>query len=259
MNAQTLLNYQFQQISAQHPTLVFLHGLFGDMNNLGIIAKGFSQDYNILRLDLRNHGKSFHSEAMNYQLMAQDLYQLLQHLQLKQVSLIGHSMGGKTAMTFATQYPEMLDKLIVIDIAPIKYQAHHNDVFAGLFAVQQAQVNTRQQARPLLEQHIKQASIVQFMLKSFAPDSPQKFRFNLTALFNNYPQLMDWQNCHYDKTTLFIRGGNSNYIQAKDTNTILNQFPKAQSFTINGADHWVHAEKPEQVIRAINRFLTHWD
>lgn len=255
MNARTLLNYQFQQISAQHPTLVFLHGLFGDSNNLGIIAKGFSQDYNILRLDLRNHGQSFQTDEMNYALMADDIYQLLQQLQLTQVSLIGHSMGGKTAMTFSAQYPTMVEKLIVIDIAPVPYPPHHQAVFAGLFALQQANISTRQQARPLLEQYIKQESIVQFMLKSFSPEKAQKFRFNLTALFNNYDQLMAWTDCYYPKPTLFIRGDLSDYIQPQDRARILRQFPKAQAFTISGADHWVHAEKPEAVMRAIKRFL----
>ncbi|MDG6894363.1 alpha/beta fold hydrolase [Volucribacter amazonae] len=256
MNEQAL-HYQYQQGSPHQPTLVFLHGLFGDMNNLGIIAKGFSEQYNILRLDLRNHGQSFHSEQMNYPLMAQDIYQLLEKLQLKKVSLIGHSMGGKTAMQFTAQYPEQVEKLVVIDIAPIKYQQQrHQDVFAGLFAVKQAQVSTRQQARPLLAQHIKDESIIQFMLKSFDPSSSEKFRFNLTALYQHYSALMDWQPCLVQQPTLFIKGGKSDYIQLKDRETILAQFPQAQSFTINGADHWVHAEKPTQVIKSIERFLS---
>ncbi|TCJ96091.1 esterase [Volucribacter psittacicida] len=251
------LNYQYHQLSPQHPTLVFLHGLFGDMNNLGIIAKGFSEQYNILRLDLRNHGQSFHSDQMNYSVMAQDIYQLLEKLNLEKVNLIGHSMGGKTAMQFTAQYPNRVEKLIVIDIAPIAYQQQrHKEVFAGLFAVKQAQVSTRQQARPLLAQHIKEESIIQFMLKSFDPQSIEKFRFNLAALYQHYSTLMDWQPCLVNQPTLFIKGGNSDYIQLKDKETILAQFPQAQSFTINGADHWVHAEKPNQVIKSIERFLS---
>lgn len=116
-----LLNYQFNAINNSQisPTLVFIHGLFGDMNNLGVIARAFSEKYPILRLDLRNHGQSFHSEEMNYQLMAEDVLQVIAHLNLTNVILIGHSMGGKTAMKCAMLRPHLIEKLIVIDIAPL--------------------------------------------------------------------------------------------------------------------------------------------
>lgn len=256
-NAQ-LLNHQFHQApqGATHPALVFIHGLFGDMNNLGVIARAFSDEYNILRVDLRNHGQSFHSEKMNYDLMAEDVFALLQQLHLEKVILIGHSMGGKTAMKLTALHPEIVEKLIVIDIAPVPYGNNgHQDVFEALFAVKNAAPQNRQQAKPILEQHIADPDVVQFMLKSFEPTSPEFFRFNLTALFNNYPHLMDWQKVNVVVPTLFIKGGNSNYIKTQDTEQILAQFPNASSFTINGCGHWVHAEKPEFVIRAINRFL----
>ncbi|WP_439236272.1 alpha/beta fold hydrolase [Lonepinella koalarum] len=258
MSAQQLLNYQFTACqAAPAQTMVFIHGLFGDMNNLGIIARSFSQKYHILRLDLRNHGQSFHSDEMNYDLMAQDVIQVLEHLQLHNVILVGHSMGGKTAMRVAGLRPERLAKLIVIDIAPISYQHNwHNDVFMGLFAVKQANAASRQSAKPLLAQHIKQESIQQFMLKSFDANATEKFRFNTTALSQHYADIMDWQPqppCYLP--TLFIKGGLSNYISPEYSEIILAQFPQATSFTINGAGHWVHAEKPDFVIRAIERFV----
>lgn len=253
-----LLNYQFHQAkqSITSPTLVFIHGLFGDMNNLGVIARAFSDHYDVLRLDLRNHGHSFHAKAMNYALMAEDVLAVIRHLDLKKVILIGHSMGGKTAMKLTALAPDLVEKLIVIDIAPVAYGNHgHQDVFNALFAVKAAQPATRQAAKPILEQHIQDPDVVQFMLKSFDAGSPDYFRFNLTALFDNYPHLMDWEPVHSNTPTLFIKGGNSNYIQSKDSEIILEQFPHATSFTINGCDHWVHAEKPDFVIRAIERFL----
>ncbi|MDO5053998.1 alpha/beta fold hydrolase [Pasteurella oralis] len=258
MAEQDLLNFQFHQLkqSINQPTLVFIHGLFGDMNNLGIIARAFSEQYSILRVDLRNHGQSFHSNHMNYDLMAQDLAKVIHHLQLNKVILIGHSMGGKTAMKMTALFPALVEKLIVIDIAPIQYANNeHDTVFNGLFATKAAQVQTRQEAKKVLAEHIPEEAIQQFMLKSFDNQSPEFFRFNLTALKHNYVHLMDWQNCYVEVPTLFIRGGLSHYIQPENSTQILAQFPHATSFTINGCGHWVHAEKPNFVIRAIERFL----
>lgn len=178
------------------------------MNNLGVIARAFAEHYPILRVDLRNHGQSFHSETMNYDLMAQDLLTTLDHLGLNKVILIGHSMGGKTAMRAAALRPDLVRKLVVIDIAPVTYGEHgHDSVFAGLFAVKAAQPATRQQAKPILAQHIPQESVQQFMLKSFDPASVEKFRFNLTALYQNYAQIMDWQPCFYPNPTLLFAAG----------------------------------------------------
>ena len=258
MSSSQLLNYQFHQTkqAINSPSLVFIHGLFGDMNNLGVIARAFSDNYNILRVDLRNHGQSFHSETMNYDVMSDDVWQLIDHLQLDKVILIGHSMGGKTAMKMTALQPQRVEKLIVIDIAPVaNSSAGHDDVFCGLFAVKKAQPQTRQQAKPILETEIADPSVVQFMLKSFEPTSSEYFRFNLTALFEHYAELMDWQEVYANTPTLFIKGGLSSYIKPEYTETILKQFPNATSFTINGCGHWVHAEKPDFVIRAIDRFL----
>ena len=255
---QNLLNYQFHQAeqAVNQPTLVFIHGLFGDMNNLGIIARAFSEKYNVLRVDLRNHGQSFHSSEMNYALMAQDLYELVQALGLTKLVLIGHSMGGKTAMTFAAAYPQLVERLVVIDIAPVAYVgARHSDVFAGLLAVQQQKPASRQLAKPILASEINDEAVQQFMLKSFDAQSPEFFRFNVSGLQKNYGNLMDWQPVHCEVPCLFIRGGDSDYILPAYSEQILAQFPNATSFTISGANHWVHAEKPQFVVRAIEKFL----
>ena len=253
-----LLNFQFNELKQpiNKPVLVFIHGLFGDMNNLGVIARAFSDDYSILRVDLLNHGASFHSEEMNYDLMAEDVFQVIQSLGIREVILIGHSMGGKTAMVCAANYPELVKCLVVIDIAPVAYGEHgHDDVFNGLLAVKNAQPHTRQEAKPILAQHIRDESVQQFMLKSFDASSDNYFRFNLTALKRNYPHLMGWESCHIKQPCLFIKGGNSSYILPEYTDRILFQCPRATSFTINGSGHWVHAEKPQFVIRAITHFL----
>lgn len=235
--------------------MVFLHGLFGDLNNLGVIARAFSEQYAILRVDLRNHGQSFHSHEMNYSLMAQDLNDLLQHLGISQTIVIGHSMGGKTALAFAALAPHLVEKLVVIDIAPVAYQGNrHENIFAGLLAVKAAKPSTRQQAKKEIAKGIQDEGIQQFMLKSFDPQSPDSFKFNLVALQQNYSALMDWQPVKVECPTLFIKGELSDYLQQKDTETVLTQCPNAKLFVVSNVDHWVHAEKPEAVIRAIQKF-----
>ena len=159
-------------------------------------------------------------------------------------------------MVCAANYPELVKRLVVIDIAPVAYGKHgHDDVFNGLFAVKNAQPHTRQEAKPILAQHIRDESVQQFMLKSFDASSDNYFRFNLTALKRNYPHLMGWESRHIKQPCLFIKGGNSSYILPEYTDRILSQCPQATSFTINGSGHWVHAEKPQFVIRAITHFL----
>lgn len=258
MTKKSGLNFLYQP-SANKPnaqTMVFLHGLFGDMNNLGVIAKSFAEDYAVLRVDLRNHGGSFHSSEMDYSLIAQDLKALLIEQNIQNAIIVGHSMGGKSAMALANLAPELVDKLIVIDIAPVTYtQNRHKQIIEGLFAVKAAKPQTRQQAKVIMAEHIPDEGIQQFMLKSFDAQSEQSFRFNLTALAQNYQNLMDWRDVKVDKPTLFIKGALSDYIQAEHTETILKQFPQAKSFIVANSDHWVHAEKPEAVVRAINKFL----
>lgn len=254
------LHHQFQKASLPETnsaqTMVFIHGLFGDLNNLGVIARAFSEQFNILRVDLRNHGQSFHSDTMNYAVMAEDLRDLLVHLKLDNVILIGHSMGGKTAMTLAHIAPELVDKLVVIDIAPVAYHLHrHDDIFAGLFAVKAEKPANRQEAKLAIAKGIDDEGIQQFMLKSFDPQSPESFKFNLSGLRQNYANLMGWNPVFVDKPTLFIKGALSDYLQDKDTKQILTQFPQARSFVVSNADHWVHAEKPDAVIRAVQKFI----
>lgn len=257
--AKNRLNYHYQEAENSPETaqtMVFIHGLFGDMNNLGVIARAFAADYAILRVDLRNHGHSFHSDEMNYPLMAADLNALLDELGIQQAILVGHSMGGKTAMALADLAPERVAKLVVIDIAPVAYPLHrHDSIFAGLLAVKQARPQSRQAAKIEIAKGISDEGVQQFMLKSFDPQSPESFRFNLSGLLQNYPHLMGWQAVSVDKPTLFIKGELSDYLQEKDTQTVLAQFPQAKLFVVSNTDHWVHAEKPDAVIRAIQKFL----
>lgn len=256
MNSQYKLHYQYQKASENAQTILFLHGLFGDLNNLGVIARAFADNYSILRVDLRNHGQSFHTNEMNYALIAQDLNHLLDELNIRNAIVVGHSMGGKSAMALAHLAPEKVEKLVVIDIAPVAYtQNRHNAIFAGLFAVKQARPATRQQAKAVIATEIIDEGVQQFMLKSFDAERSDCFKFNLSALYKNYANLMDWQPVKLDMPTLFIKGELSDYLQEKDTETVLAQCPNAKLFVVANADHWVHAEKPDAVIRAIQKFI----
>lgn len=255
-----LLNYQFHPLTnntTHHtPTLIFIHGLFGDMNNLGIIAKAFAEQYPLLRVDLRNHGESFHSDEMNYDLMADDLLAVIHALHLSEVILIGHSMGGKTAMAFSAKYPSYVKKLIVIDIAPVVYTHNeHLTIFKALNAIQEAKLENRQQAKQEMSKFVVNEAVRQFILKSFDAKRDTLFRFNVKALQQNYQNIMGWHTVYCETPTLFIRGGKSDYILPEYKDTILAQFPNATSFTIGSAAHWVHAERPDLVEQAIRKFI----
>lgn len=260
MNNLPILNHQFQAATSpksDNPaTMVFIHGLFGDLNNLGMIARAFSEEYNTLKVDLRNHGQSFHNNSMTVADLAADLKRLVSHLNLQNLILVGHSLGGKTAMTFAHIAPELVQKLVVIDIAPVKYTENRHDAnFAGLFAVRDSQAENRQQAKKVFLDYIPDENVVQFMLKSFDANAPERFKFNLSGLYKNYANAMDWQEVHVSTPTLFIKGANSNYMLPAYTAQTVAQFPNAKVKVIANTDHWVHAEKPDAVIRAIREFI----
>lgn len=257
----TLLNYHYQKAlnptSKKPKTMLFIHGLFGDLNNLGVISRAFADEYDILRVDLRNHGNSFHSDEMTLPLMAQDIYAVINHLGLRDLIVIGHSLGGKTAMTFTHHYPQLVKHLVVIDIAPVAYKENrHTQTFAGLFAVKAAKPETRQQAKEVISQQIPEEGVWQFMLKSFDPQAPEYFKFNLSSLERNYPKVMGWEKVSVQQPTLFIKGGNSDYMLREYTQETVEQFPNSKVHVISNASHWVHAEKSDSVIQAIAEFIS---
>lgn len=236
------------------PTILLIHGLFGSLDNLGALAKDFLNDYQVLQIDLRNHGLSPHSDSMAYHDMTQDIKQLIEELQLEQLIVVGHSMGGKVAMALTAELPDIIEKLIVIDIAPVTYhERRHDEIFAALNAVTDANVKERSKAAEIMRQYIKQDSVMLFLLKSFKSG---KWLFNVEGLYNQYDVISGWQPIPtWSKPTLFIKGQLSPYINRSYWQDIAAQFPTAKAHVITGAGHWVHGEKPEATIRTIRRFL----
>jgi len=245
---------QTAQQSHTASPIVLVHGLFGSLDNLGVLARELVTDFDIVQVDMRNHGLSPRSDEMNYPAMAQDLLDTLDELSIDKATLIGHSMGGKAVMAATRIAPERIDKLVAIDIAPVDYKVRrHDEIFAAINAVTEAGATTRQEAAALMRQHIPEDGIIQFLLKSFAAG---EWRFNVPALWDQYPHIVGWETVPaWDHPALFIRGGNSPYVDESHRDALLAQFPQARAHVIAGAGHWVHAEKPQAVVRAIRRYL----
>lgn len=244
--------------SAQHSSdaspIVLVHGLFGSLDNLGILARDLVSDYDILQVDMRNHGLSPRAPEMTYPAMAQDLRDTLDEHGIEKATFIGHSMGGKAVMALTALAAERIDGLIAIDIAPVDYAVRrHDEIFAAINAVTDAGSTTRQQAAAVMREHLSEEGVIQFLLKSFV-DS--EWRFNVPVLWEQYPHIVGWEPVPaWDRPALFIPGGNSPYVTEEYREPLLAQFPQAKAHVIAGAGHWVHAEKPEAVLRAIRRYL----
>jgi esterase len=256
MSLNNWLNYRIHQpenpISSS--AIVLIHGLFGDRQNLGVLARNLQNYFTVIQLDIRNHGNSPQAATMLYSEMATDVLALLAHLKQTSIIAIGHSMGGKIVMAMTAIAPQLIEKIIVIDIAPVTYQINrHENIFSALDAVTQAGVTSRQEAAVIMRNTLTEESEIQFLLKSF---DQGKWKFNLPVLKKQYNQLMGWKTIPaWPHPALFIRGSLSDYISENYRKDILTQFPQAQGQIILECGHWVHAENPAAVIRAIHRFL----
>lgn len=249
------LNYKEQ---GNGDPLILIHGLFGNLDNLGLLARQLESDYRVISIDLRNHGLSFHSDDHTYQSLSSDVISLLDHLSISSAHIIGHSMGGKVAMALADQKAGLIKSLIVLDMAPVAYpERKHDAVFAGLQHIIDTPPTTRKEADQLLATSITDPGVRQFLSKSlYKDDKYLSLRFNVTALLNNYHNIIGWENISpFLGDVLFIKGENSDYIQPAYQQEIMAQFPKAKAHIVSGTGHWLHAEKPETIYRVINRFL----
>ncbi len=238
--------------AASGAPIVILHGLFGLADNWMGIAKALSQTNPVHLLDLRNHGRSPHNPVFNYVAMGGDLHEFMQGQDLRGAVLIGHSMGGKVAMHYACLHPERLSRLVVIDIAPRYYPVHHRVILDALLGVDLANLQNRQQADEQLARHIAETDVRQFLLKNLYRTDAGGFawRFNLPAINDQIENVGEAlpEGFVFHKPTLFVRGGLSYYIKDADMDLILKHFPEARLETVARAGHWVHAEKPAELL-----------
>ncbi len=244
-------------------TLFILHGLFGMLDNWHMIASRLSEDLGlrVIAVDQRNHGYSPHSDEMNYILMAIDLLELMNELHIDQCHLMGHSMGGKTAMTFAALHPEKLKSLIVVDIAPKAYGRGHDFIFDALFDLHPETCQSRNELEERLSRHISDNGIRLFLMKNLIRKTGEEgyaFKMNLQAIHQAYDKISGEVEIGWPVAlpTLFILGDRSPYVKSSDEGAILQSFPEAEFVRIPNSGHWVHAENPNGFIDALELFLS---
>ena len=250
----------FSKIEGSGKPLLILHGFLGMSDNWKTLGTQYAADgFQVHMIDLRNHGRSLHSEEFSYEIMVQDIFEYCQANNLEKINIIGHSMGGKVAMLLSTTHPELVDKLIVADIGPKFYPQHHQDILAGLNAVDFSKKPTRNEVEEIMSQYIPDFGTRQFLMKSLYWKEPGQlaFRFNL-EVFNKKMDEIGVplpQNAIFEKPTLFIRGGKSNYILDTDFENIKQHFPNFTVETIPNTGHWLHAENPTLFHQITSSFL----
>ncbi|MEO2062361.1 MAG: alpha/beta fold hydrolase [Christiangramia sp.] len=239
---------------------VILHGFLGMSDNWKTVGKHLAENgFEVHLVDQRNHGKSPHSAEFSYQLLAEDLVAYCQEHQLEKIILMGHSMGGKTAMLAACENEELIEKLIVVDIAPKYYAPHHQQILKGLTALDDAKLTSRGDAEDFLAEYIPQTGVRLFLLKNLYWKTKEQLslKLNLDSLKENIENIGEAlpEGKSYSGPALFIKGANSDYIEKTDELNIRTIFPKASFVTIKDAGHWVHAEKMEAFLATILQFV----
>lgn len=239
--------------------LLILHGLLGSLDNWRSICLELARDFQIVAPDQRNHGHSPHSEEMNYTVMAEDISELMDGENLTNAYLLGHSMGGKTAMQLALRHPKRVAKLFVVDIAPRPYSPRHGKTLSAMLALDLAKFQTRRQVQEALAPAVPDLAVRQFLLKNLEADSAGtlRWRIGLRQIFLNYDSLRQPVDSAlpFDRPTLFIRGEHSDFLTESDFPSIQKLFPQARLETVPHAGHWVHADNPVVFLQKVRDFL----
>jgi len=244
----------------QGEPLIILHGLFGSSDNWMTVAHQLGERHNVFVPDLRNHGQSFHSEKWNYEAMVEDIWNMVEKYHISNPVILGHSMGGKVAMQFAVTFPNIVKKLIVVDIAPKFYPVHHESILKGLNALNLATITSRFEANEHLSKHLKDATVRQFLLKNLTRNENGGFNWKLnlsviTQEIENIGKTLDPGELNFEEPTLFIKGSKSDYISPDEYRLIAEIYPNNFIATVRDSGHWVHAENTPQFLKIVENFL----
>lgn len=255
-----MLTYTTTGQASEQPAIILVHGLFGSGRNLGGIARRLGQGRQVVSVDMRNHGDSFHSDEHDYPALADDLAQVIA-AHGGQADVVGHSMGGKSSMTLALTRPEMVRRLAVLDIAPLRYGHSQNDLIDAMEGLDLHDLTLRSEADRRLAAQIDEPGVRAFLLQSLDLKSqPPRWKMNLTALRRNMDRLTGWPQGlptgSFHGPALFLAGGQSDYCPSEGVDAIRQYFPQAEIRFLEGAGHWLHAEKPQETGDALAAFLS---
>jgi pimeloyl-ACP methyl ester carboxylesterase len=248
----------FKKFGAGGP-IIILHGLFGCWDNWYPVAKALSRQAEVYVVDQRNHGQSFHSCRCDYDAMAVDIHSFMKTHGLSRASLLGHSMGGKTAMRLAAMFPAYVDRLVIVDITHQAHAPHYAEAIEALWNLDLGLLTRLKDADERLKADIPEIGIRLFLLKNLQPTPDGKFRWkvNLDAIRRHYAVLCGPVEVRlFLKPCLFIRGGKSNYVRDADRYEIQRFFPQAQLTTVENAGHWVHTDDKEAFLQAVEAFIS---
>lgn len=242
------------------PTVVLLHGVFGRARNLGVLQRALSPFFNTVALDLRSHGKSGHG-LLTYPDMARDVLDTLDHLNIASACFVGHSMGGKVAMTLSLLAPNRVEQLLVADIAPAPMHHGQNALVQKLISLTLPTLENRAAIRAFLTPTTENPAVTELIGQNIEPGAPARWLIGIEEIAQSFPVIEDWPNSlphpRWNGPTLFVRGGNSPYIQPQHHGLIHHLFPRAHIRTIPNTHHWLHAEAPERFNEIMLGFLQH--
>jgi esterase len=252
------MKLHYRTMGEGHPVII-LHGVFGTSDNWQTFAKQLADRYQIFLPDQRNHGLSPHDEAFDYHVMSEDLREFIEEHKLENPVILGHSMGGKVAMFFATIYPDQFEKMIVVDIAPRAYPVHHQKILEALAAVKIGEISSRKEAEDQMKPYIADFGIRQFLLKNLKREDNNSFtwKLNLSAIRQNIERIGEAvdESHAVEKPVLFVGGEKSEYIRKDDHPLITQIFPQSRIVTIPRSGHWIHAEQPGLLLEEVEHFL----
>jgi len=239
--------------------VIILHGLFGMLDNWHSFARQLGELFHVIVVDQRNHGQSFHSEAFDYNILASDLNEFMENKDIPCAHIIGHSLGGKTLLQFMNDFPMKVDKAVIIDIAPKAYSGGHEEIISAMLSLDLSNISTRSEAYNSMLDKISDPAIVNFLLKNLKRQNKHSFSWkaNIHSLEKNYDHIKSgiYRKDPYYGKVLFVKGGKSTYITEEDEKRIKDTYVNSQVVNISGAGHWIHTEKPDELLEVLDGFL----